>query len=185
MSTLDAIKNVYRKLSNAFDAVFLPTFYVFLRGIPVPYLAHNLQLWATGSAKAEFIYNVDTQTFFPACGLTYEELRLEAKHKSLPYLSITVIDDIDTAHYDLTDFLEKCRYYSFDSDTTPPTVHHVLFAWSIGSYIVPDTSRFRLRFIDSLGETHTVPLISLGEEVPVAEVESETESDVSSVTTDA
>lgn len=182
MSVTETIQFAYTKVSRAFDTIFLPTFYVFFKGIRVPYLAHQLHLWASGSAKPEFIYDADTQTFFPACGLTYHEIKTEGRQQCVPYLSMEVIDETDTVQYDLTDFLEKCRFYTFEGDALTPTVYQLLSAWSIGSYIVPDPSRFRLRTIDLMGETHTVRLVPSEEESGLATSDTESDATIKTVT---
>ena len=153
LGVVETVQHIYRKLSNAFDVVFLPSYYVFFKDIPYPHPMQFVQLWASASAKPELLFNADAKTFFPACGLTFDEIQQGGNQVCLPYLSLEVIDDQDRPHYDLTDFIEKIRVVKME-EYPMPSLFHVMAVWSLYSHIVIDPTRFRLRTIDGMGETH-------------------------------
>jgi hypothetical protein len=155
---METSNRILKRLSNAFDTLFSPRYFIFFEGTHTPHMFHITNPRASGSAAPNLMYNADTHLFFPwSLGYTFEELQ-QLKHRTTGVLSIELVDkDTNLVHYDLTDFVESVRYVEAD-DAGEPSIWHIISAWTISSGIVPCQERLLARYVDSSGETHTVPL---------------------------
>ncbi len=155
--SIELTKRFFRRISNAFDALFSPTYFLFYEGSYQPYVYHLMNPLASGSAHPVLMYNADTQLFFPwVDGYSFKELQSDPT-SCLPILSLEIVDRKNgKAYYDLTDFVEKVRFVHV-ANSTDPTVWHVISAWSLSSGIVPCHDSYTVRWIDGNGKTIEVP----------------------------
>jgi hypothetical protein len=92
------------------------------------------------------MYNADTRCFYldDTTGIS----------KRLPILSLEIIDSDSEVVFDLTDYVETVRYYG----NSLPTISELVVAWSLGSWIVLDTTKYKARYITQTCDTVTVSI---------------------------
>ena len=148
------------RLVEVFQVLTEPIHYVFFEGNVTPYLLRKVNTWASGSAAPELLYSADSKIFVPWLpGQTTDEilsqLLADSKLKCLPILSLEIVNEVEEVVYDLTDFLESVRYMEVDG-LPQPTLFHILAAWSISSHVVPNYSKYIVRYIDMNGDVKTM-----------------------------
>lgn len=155
-ASVNSVVAFFDRLAKAYTAVFRPNYYIFFEGATMPHSFYTTNYWATGSAAPELMYCADKKVFFPwiprnpaipSQGVNFDDVLVAERFKSLPYLSMEIVDNEGRAIYDLTDFLETLRYVALDGFAVP-SLGHILAAWSLSSAIVPDPVRFTVRYID-------------------------------------
>jgi hypothetical protein len=122
--------------------------YLFFELNPAPYSALAVNESASGSARAEWVYNADKRIFteYGAAG---------GSNKPLPILSLEVLYK-EKVFYDLTDFAETIRVRTTEGKLAP-CIPHILGAWSLSSGIVLDATRgFEVRLVDMEANTFEV-----------------------------
>lgn len=142
---------IFDKSVFLFDILFSPRFFVFFKGYVQPLEFRLTQLFATGQAQATLMYDSENCLFFEyKSGTPFSEsCDPILKRHSLPILSLEIIDSSKSAHYDLSDYIEKLKYIG-DLDLT---LSQVVMAWSTSSSVLPDPERFSLRYINMDGDS--------------------------------
>jgi hypothetical protein len=122
--------------------------YLFFELNPAPYAELAVNETASGSARAEWVYDADHRIF--------TEYGAGGGHdKPLPILSLEILYK-EKVFYDLTDFAEMIRVRSAEGKLAP-CIPHILGAWSLSSGIVLDATRgFEVRLIDMEANTFEV-----------------------------
>ena len=180
------IDNTYyyvERLQRAYSVFYQNNYYVYFENIMIPYVFDSIVFWASGSAAPELMYCADKKIFFPwlptnKMNPDYDPeqdgvMDMNAQ-KCLPILSLELIDADAKVAYDLTDFLEGVRFIELDGFPVP-SILHVVSAWTLSSGIVPDLKRFRVRYIDSDGNTKilAVTAYTASECADTADIESD------------
>jgi hypothetical protein len=155
-SAVETSTYIFDKSVYLFDILFSPRFFVFFKGYVQPLEFRLTQLFATGQARAILMYDSENCLFFEYKNGTpfSESCDPSLKRHTLPILSLEIIDSSKTAHYDLSDYIEKLKYIG-DLDLT---LSQVLMAWSTASSILPDPERFSLRYINMDGDSFETDL---------------------------
>ncbi len=142
-------------LYSAVKEAFSDQLYLFFGDKAHAYPSNRVVLSATSSARPYWLYNATEGSFHEWCGsLLTTQIKGDRK-RSLPYLSLELVEG-DRVAYDLTDFIEKLCVYT-EGDTQEelyPTIEQVISAWSTGSHIVVDESRHYIRWMDTSANTH-------------------------------
>lgn len=158
-SSVKSLLDLWQRFVKGYTAVFRPNYYLFFEGSSAAYPYYSVNHWATGSAAPDLMYCADKKLFFPwiprnpdvpAEGMDFSDVFVEERYRPLAVLSLEVVDAEGRVAYDLTDFIETVRYVALDGFKAP-ALEHVLAAWTLSSGIVPDATRFTLRYIDSDG----------------------------------
>ena len=179
-ATWDSLVAFFERLKKAYTAVFRPNYYIFFEGATMPHPFYTTHYWASGSAAPELMYCADKKVFFPwiprnpaipSQGVDFDDVLVPERFKSLPYLSMEIVDAEGRAFYDLTDFLETLRYVALDGFPVP-SLGHILAAWTLSSAVVPDPARYTIRYIDADGN-----LFPAEEDSAAAETEESKEAD--------
>ena len=178
----------WNKFTDIIAELTQTKYYGFFEGDSHPYLLRMTQLYATGSAKLEHIFDSDSRVFFPYIETDNHSIETpEGKARPFPILSLDIVDGEDSTQYDLTDFLETMTFYHVKGYPVP-SIAHIMAAWQLFSRVVVDQSRFTARYITDEGDTvevnlsNTDPLvkektpdtdttITSGENTPVAAAE--------------
>lgn len=122
--------------------------YIFFELNPAPYAELAVNEKASGSARAEWLYDAD-QKVFTQYGAD------SGNNKPLPILSLEILYK-EKVFYDLTDFAEMIRVRTAAGDLAP-CIPHILGAWSLSSGIVLDATRgFEVRLVDMEANTFEV-----------------------------
>jgi hypothetical protein len=122
--------------------------YIFFELNPAPYAELAVNEKASGSARAEWLYDAD-QKIFTQYGAT------GGQNKPLPILSLEILYK-DKVFYDLTDFAEMIRLRTAAGNLAP-CIPHILGAWSLSSGVVLDATRgFEVRLVDMEANTFEV-----------------------------
>ena len=117
-ATWDSLVAFFERLKKTYTAVFRPNYYIFFEGATMPHPFYTTHYWASGSAAPELMYCADKKVFFPwiprnpaipSQGVDFDDVLVPERFKSLPYLSMEIVDAEGRAFYDLTDFLETLR----------------------------------------------------------------------------
>jgi hypothetical protein len=122
--------------------------YIFFELNPAPYAELAVNEKASGSARAEWLYDADQKVFtqYGAHG---------GNNKPLPILSLEILYK-EKVFYDLTDFAEMIRVRTTAGDLAP-CIPHILGAWSLSSGVVLDATRgFEVRLVDMEANTFEV-----------------------------
>lgn len=184
-NSLESVAAFFDRLKKAYTAVFRSNYYIFFEGATMPHPFYTTHYWATGSAAPELMYCADKKVFFPwvprnpaipSQGVDFDDVLLPERFKSLPYLSIEIVDSEGRTIYDLTDFLESLRYVALDGFVVP-SLGHILAAWSLSSAVVPDPARYTIRYIDMDGNLFPVEEEAEAEAEAEASVEESKEGD--------
>jgi len=142
------------RCSLAFNYVTSDNIYMFLENYVEPFPARFLHLDSEQLAKPIFAYNADTYIFYEYTrGKSYKTIVEENKSKPVPILSLEIIDVNSEVVYDLTYFIGLMRYIKY-----VPKICDIVAAWSAGSWIVLDKTKYRVRYIAEDCNTHTVPV---------------------------
>ena len=162
--SMESVAAFFDRLKKAYTAVFRSNYYIFFEGATMPHSFYTTHYWASGSAAPELMYCADKKVFFPwiprnpavpSQGIDFDDVLLPERFKSLPYLSLEIVDAEGRAFYDLTDFLESLRYVALDGFPVP-SLGHILAAWTLSSAVVPDPVRYTIRYIDMDGNLFPV-----------------------------
>jgi hypothetical protein len=147
------MNRMFLKLDEIGQIAFNQTYYVFYDGYYAPYLYSKTNSWATGSAKATLFYNYDTNVFFPyTLSSRMLDTYLMSNARSLPILSLDIIDSDEKVHYDLTDYIEKMKFIQVEN-SSGPSLAQIVATWTLASHIVLDSTRFSVRYINDYGDT--------------------------------
>ena len=155
-SAVETSTYIFDKSVFLFDILFSPRFFVFFKGYIQPLEFRLTQLFATGQALPTLMYDAENCLFFEyKSGTPFSEsCDPSLKRKTLPILSLEIIDSSKTAHYDLSDYIEKLKYIG-DIDLS---LSQIVMAWSTASSILPDPERFSLRYINMDGDSFETDL---------------------------
>jgi hypothetical protein len=194
-SSVKILLDFFHRLAKAYSIVFRPNYYLFFEGSSQAFPFYSVNHWATGSAAPELMYCPDKKLFFPWIprnpeapgeGMDFSDVFVQDRYRPLNILSVEVIDAEGRVAYDLTDFIESVRYVALDGFTVP-SLTHILSAWTLSSGIVPDSTRFTLRYIDSDGnmfpqeegaDANTEKTVAESKESEEESKESETQTEV-------
>jgi len=150
-SAVETSTYIFDKSVYLFDILFSPRFFVFFKGYVQPLEFRLTQLFATGQAQPSIMYDSENCLFFEyKSGTPFSEsCDPSLKRRTLPILSLEIIDSSKSAHYDLSEYIEKLKYIG-DIDLS---LSQVVMAWSTSSSILPDPERFSLRYINMDGDS--------------------------------
>jgi hypothetical protein len=144
-----------KKVFCALQDAFTPKTYILFSGRPNAYLENAISVDASTSAKPQWLYTPENGRFVEyadGCSTQFLEKISPSVH-TLPVLSMEIVEDSKVV-YDLTDFAETIRVYNATSDTSSPSVAHIMSAWSASSGIVLTPTRpFKLRLVDTAANT--------------------------------
>jgi hypothetical protein len=160
------LTTLYSAVINAYSEKLYYFFDTSMHGFD----AQKVFPWATGSAEPVWLYNSDTKEFMEWVGSVDKTEAANVYKAQIPFLSLEITDEAGKAHYDLTDFIETLKVHNVAEEKVLPSVYHVIGAWSLGSHIILDGSRFNIRYINTSAETVEM---RFGEAVPEDEVASE------------
>jgi len=142
------------RCSFAFNCVFTDNIYMFFENYAEPFPARNLHLESPQLAPPVFAYNADTYVFYEYLrGRTYRKIVEENRSKPISVLSLEIIDANSEVVFDLTHFIGLMRTINVQ-----PKICHIVSAWTAGSWVVLDKSRYKVRYIAEDCNTHVVPL---------------------------
>lgn len=166
MRTYAKCVQFWKNLVKAYSVVARPHYYVFFEGAPhTAYSIHDVVCWATGAAAPEVVYCADSKVFVPWIpgGLANISTFLsENAGRSLSFLSMEIVDPkTDRVIYDLTDFIEEMKVIEIEG-LPGPNINHIIAAWTLSSGIVPDFSKYMVRYVDMNGDVYPT-------EVPIGE----------------
>ncbi len=148
----------WKNLVKAYSVIARPHYYVFFEG--VSHTAHSIYdvvCWASGSAAPEMLYCADSKVFVPWIpgGLAnISTILSENASKPLSFLSMEIVEPkTERVIYDLTDFIEEMRVIELEG-LPGPTINHILAAWTLSSGVVPDYSKYMVRYVDTNGDVY-------------------------------
>ena len=158
--TTTAYQNAKQFLTNlkkAYSILARPHYYVFFEGSSAPYSIYDVVCWASGSAAPDMLYWADSKVFMPWVpgGLANIPTFLaENASSALPILSLEIVEPkTERVIYDLTEFIEGMRMIEL-AGLPVPTIQHIISAWTLSSGVVPDFTKYVLRYVDTNGDTY-------------------------------
>ena len=142
----ELVNSCVSRVKAAFHVLFGSRVYIFFDNYSSPFPAHSVLSSSVFSATPSVMYNADTRCFYldDTTGIS----------KRLPILSLEIIDSDSEVVFDLTDYVETVRYYG----NSLPTISELVVAWSLGSWIVLDTTKYKARYITQTCDTVTVSI---------------------------
>lgn len=157
-STWSISKEIAQKVSE----VFRPKYFIFFENIPVACNPSDISLYASGSARPQWLYDAKTKTFYAWDDGLHQSLPMGVhggNFKNLPVLSLEIVNTEEIkVQYDLTDFLEEVTVYESNARDPLPSLEHVLAAWTTHSHILLDSHKFKARMIDVMANTIEEPI---------------------------
>lgn len=149
---------VSHKLKKLYAALYENNVYIFFKDLDYPVLESMTNVESSKSALPQWKYIIDQYQFFEWYpGGTTTVQNCLSSH-SLPYLSMEILDGEEVI-YDLTDFIEYARVYNSTDEETSPSIQQIVTAWMLDARTVLNPRRgFKLRYIDTNGDTVCLPL---------------------------
>jgi hypothetical protein len=149
-STYESILFIFNKVSNAFNSLFKPQYYIFLKDSVYPHPFEIDQESRHNMAAPDLYYNADERLFFPWDPVSPINTIVNNSRKSIPILSLELLSDDGTVKYDLTDFIESMRQIIIPGKSVP-SIGQIISVWQLWSRVLLDPSRTNARYIDADG----------------------------------
>ena len=163
--TQESIKFYYNKLYYAYNTLFNPRYYIFLKGSVYPHQVEINQVLKNTMAAPELFYNADERLFFPWSATQSIEEITSNPRSPIKILSLELLSDDGKLQYDLTDFIESMRSVIIPGGAVP-TLGQIISVWQLWSRVLLDPSQTNARYIDTDGNVVETNVRSTDASVP-------------------
>ena len=123
--------------------------YFFLDGSAFPYDYKN---YMKISLRPALTYNMTKNVFYPSSKDFMFFNTKTINYKTIPILSLEIVNKDKTPLYDLTNFIEKMRYIKLSPKYHTPSIGHIISVWQLYSKIVLDENEVSVNYINTEGD---------------------------------